>query len=89
MYAAKSGARDYGGIKMKDNVMDISALPSLFFRLFSTYRVSVSEVDGGIHVMPMKEESSIDGLIGILADYPEMSVDNFLERMRADKELDR
>ena len=74
---------------MKDNVMDINVLPSLLFKLFSTARVSVSEVDGGIYVMPMKEESSIDGLIGILADYPEMSVDNFLERMRADKEFDR
>ncbi|MCL2398560.1 MAG: hypothetical protein FWC91_02300 [Defluviitaleaceae bacterium] len=74
---------------MRDNVMDINALPSLLFRLFSTAKVSVSEIDGGLHVMPIKEENSIDGLIGILADYPEMSVDKFLERMRADKELDR
>jgi hypothetical protein len=82
-------ARDYGGIEMKDSVIDINALPSLLFRLFSTVKVSVSEVDGGIHVAPMREKSSIDGLIGILSDYPEMSVDNFLERMRVDKEFDR
>jgi len=74
---------------MKDSVMDINTLPSLLFRLFSTARISVSEVDGGIYIMPMKEDNSIDGLIGILADYPEMSVDNFFERMRADKEFDR
>jgi len=74
---------------MKNNVIDINALPTLLFRLFSTAKVSVSEVDGGIHIIPMEEEGSIDGLIGILADYPEMSVDNFLERMRADKEFDR
>jgi len=73
---------------MKDSVMDINALPSLLFRLFSTARISVSEVDEGIYIMPMKEDNSIDGLIGILADYPEMSVDNFLDRMRADKEFD-
>ena len=73
---------------MKDSVMDINALPSLLFRLFSTARISVSEVDEGIYIMPMKEDNSIDGLIGILADYPEISVDNFLERMRADKEFD-
>ena len=74
---------------MNENVMDINALPSLILKLFSTARVIVSEIDGGIRVMPIKEEGSIDGLIGILSDYPEMSVDKFLERMRADKELDR
>ena len=74
---------------MKDNVMDINALPTLIFRLFSTAKVSVTETDKGIHIVPAKEESSIDGLIGILADYPEMSLDNFMARMRADKELDR
>ena len=75
---------------MKDNVIDINALPTLLFRLFSTVKVSITEVDGGVQVTPVKEkEGSVDGLIGMLADYPEMSVDKFLERMRADKELDR
>ena len=74
---------------MKTSVMDVNALPLLLSELFSTARVSVTEVDGGVHVKPMSEENSIDGLIGILADYPEMSVDKFSERMRADKELDR
>ena len=75
---------------MKDNVIDINALPTLLFRLFSTAKVSITEVDGGVQIVPIKErEGSIDGLIGILADYPEMSVNKFLERKRADKELDR
>ncbi|MCL2225312.1 MAG: hypothetical protein FWB96_10145 [Defluviitaleaceae bacterium] len=73
---------------MSDTVIDINALPSLLFRMFDTSRVSISKTEGGIHVMPMKEDNSIDGLIGILSEYPEMSVDNFLTRMRADKELD-
>jgi len=33
-----------------------------------------------------EEVSSINGLIGILVDYPEMSVDNFLARMDADQD---
>jgi len=74
---------------MNESVIDANALPSLIFKIFDTAKVIVTEIDGGIRVMPMKEEGSIDGLIGILADYPEMSVDKFLERMRADKELDR
>jgi len=74
---------------MKENLIDINTLPTLLFRLFSTKKVRVTEIDGGIHVTPIKEEGSIDGLIGILAEHPEMSVDNFLDRMRADKELDR
>ena len=31
----------------------------------------------------------IEKLCGSLADYPEMAVDKFLERKRADKELER
>jgi hypothetical protein len=69
--------------------MDINALPPFLLRLFSTSQVRVSETDSGIHVVPMRAENSIDGLIGILADYPEMSVDNFLTRKHAEKELDR
>jgi len=37
---------------------------------------------------PIKDESSIDGLRGLLADCPEMSVDKFLARMREDAKLD-
>ena len=73
---------------MNENVMDINALPAFLLRLFSTARVSVSESNGVVQVMPVQEENSLEGLIGILADSPEMSVDKFLERMRADKELD-
>jgi len=76
---------------MKDNVMDINALPSLLFRLFSTAKVAVSESDGLVQIVPVNDEHDCTvGLRGILAgsDYDDMSVDKFLERMRADKELD-
>jgi hypothetical protein len=42
---------------MRNNIMDINALPPLLLRLFSTSRVSVTEADGGIHVVPLKENS--------------------------------
>ena len=37
----------------------------------------------------IKEPDYIEELCGSLADYPEMTVDKFLERMRKDKELER
>ena len=47
------------------------------------------ENDGVIQLMPVKENIDCTiGLRGILADYDEMSVDKFLERKRADAELD-
>jgi len=74
---------------MKDNVIDINALPSLLFRLFSTATVSVTEVDGIVQVVPINDEQDCTiGLRGILAGFDDMSVDKFLERMRTDKELD-
>jgi len=78
-----------GGLYMENTIVDINALPSLLFRLFSTVKVSVTETDGIVQVVPVDDKSDCTvGLRGILADYPEMSVDNFLARMREDKELD-
>ena len=73
---------------MSAKVIERTALPDLLHSLIFTEKVRVTEENGVVQVEPV-EEGSIDGLIGILADYPEMSVDNFLARMRADKELDR
>ena len=54
-----------------------------------TEKVRVKEVDGIVQLIPVKENIDCTiGLRGILADYDDMSVDKFLERMRADKELD-
>ncbi|MCL2203842.1 MAG: hypothetical protein FWB88_07875 [Defluviitaleaceae bacterium] len=74
---------------MNASVIEINALPEFLHRLFSTDKVRVSELDGVVQVEPVKEEIDCTiGLRGMLADYPEMSVDNFLARMRADAELD-
>lgn len=81
------------GMQMKESVIDINVLPSLLYKMFSTARVSVAVVDGVLHVAPEivstnDEYDCTTGLRGILADYDDMSVERFLERMRADKELD-
>ena len=74
---------------MDENVMDINAVPTLLLRLFSTSRVRVSENDGFIQLAPVRDEEDCTvGLRGLLADCDDMSVDKFLARMRADKELD-
>jgi hypothetical protein len=69
--------------------MNTKSFPEILFRLIPTEKVRVKEIGGVVQLMPVEE--SVDctiGLRGILADYEDMSVDNFLERKRADKEFD-
>ena len=74
---------------MPETVMNTTALPEILFRLIPTEKVRVKEIDGIIQLMPVKENIDCTiGLRGILAGYEDMSVDKFLERKRADKELD-
>ena len=74
---------------MTDTVTTTAALPEILLKLIKTEKVRVKESAGGIHLMPVKETTDCTvGLRGILADYPEMSVDSFLKRKRADAELD-
>ena len=71
-------------------MMETNTLPEFLFKMIPTEKVRVKEVDGEIRLMPIQEPIDyIAKLRGSLADYPEMSVDKFLERKRADKELDR
>ena len=50
----------------------------------------VKEVDGEIRLIPVEEPIDyIAKLRGSLAAYLKLSVDKFLERKRADKELDK
>ena len=74
---------------MTEMILNTKTLPEPLFRMIRTEKVRVKETDGIIQLMPVKEnEDCTIGLRGILADYDEMSVDKFLERCRADKELD-
>jgi hypothetical protein len=74
---------------MLETVMNTTALPEVLFKLIPTEKVRVKEIDGIIQLMPVKENTDCTiGLHGILAGYDDMSVDKFLERKRADEELD-
>ena len=49
----------------------------------------MTEVDGVIQLVPVKENTDCTvGLRGLFAGDTNMTVDKFLERKRADKELD-
>jgi len=74
---------------MLETVMNTKALPDFLFKLIPTEKVCVREVDGMVQLVPVKE--SVDctiGLRGLFADFPDMSVDRFLERKHADRELE-
>ena len=74
---------------MTETIMNTKALPNILLKLIQTEKVKVRETDGEIRIIPIKEPIDYIGeLRGSLAAYPEMSVDKFLERKRADKELE-
>jgi hypothetical protein len=75
---------------MTEMVLNTKALPEFLFKLIPTEKVRVKEIDGMVQLMPVKENADCTvGLRGILAEYDEMSVDKFLERKHADKELEQ
>jgi hypothetical protein len=80
---------DRGASRMTETVMNSKAFPEVFFKLITTEKVRVKEKDGIIELMPVKEDNDCTiGLRGMLAGYPDMSIDKFWERKHADKELD-
>ena len=74
---------------MTETIMNTNTLPEFLFKMIPTEKVRVKEIDSMIQLMPVNENTDCTiGLRGILADYDDMTVDKFLERKRADKELD-
>ena len=74
---------------MVDSVIATKTLPEFLFRVISTEKVQVRELDGEIHLKPVVESVDYISLLrGSLANNPERSVDNFLARKRADRELE-
>ena len=74
---------------MSEMILDTKALPETLFQLIKTEKVALRETDGEIRLIPIQEPIDyIAKLRGSLAAYPEMSVDKFLARKHADKELD-
>ena len=75
---------------MAEMIINAKTLPEPIFGMIRTEKVRVIETDGIIQLMPVREnEDCTLGLRGILAEYDNMSVDKFLERCRADKELEQ
>ena len=74
---------------MSESVISINALPEFLVKIMPTEKVRVKEVDGIIQLMPVKENTDCTiGFRGMFASDPNMTVDKFLERKHADKELD-
>ena len=79
-----------GVLIMTELVVDRNSIQEHIFRLIKTDKIVLREVGGEVHLAPTSESVDyIKELRGSLADYPDMSVDNFLRRMREDKELDK
>jgi len=76
-------------IAVTETVLNTKTLPKALSKLIRTEKVEVRETDGEIRLIPIEEPIDyISKLRGSLSDYPEMSVDKFLERKHADKELE-
>ena len=74
---------------MSAKVIERSDLPNLLYSLIFTDKVRVTESNGIVQVEPVQEEVDCTvGLRGIFAGDPNMTVDKYLERKRAEKELD-
>jgi len=74
---------------MTETVLNTKTLPEALSKLIRTEKVKVCETDGEIRLIPMQEPNDyINQLRGSLSDYPQMSVDKFLERKHADKALE-
>ena len=74
---------------MTEMVLNTSTLPEPLYRLIHSEKVRVKEVDDGVKLVPVNENVDCTiGIRGMFAGDPEMTVDKFLERMRADKELE-
>ena len=73
---------------MTDMILDINAIPEKIFSKISTKKVRFYEEDGTIILTPISEEKPrFAHLRGKFSD-GKISVDDFLEETRKDKELE-
>jgi hypothetical protein len=74
---------------MTEQIMSLDALQTFFAAKFRSEQFRVRQTNNVVTIEPVKQTAKIEdvaaGLRGLLADYPEMSVDKFLERKHADK----
>ena len=75
---------------MTELVLNTNTLPEPLLRMIPTEKVRVRETDGEIRLTPMRENVDCTiGLRGMFAGDPNMTVEKFLERKRADEELEQ
>jgi len=86
---------------MTETVVNTRTLPVFLAELIPTERVRIDRIEREIRLIPVDEVQDVPKAAeqaeevdyiakawGSLAKYPQVSVDKFLERKRADKELD-
>jgi hypothetical protein len=74
---------------MNNLILNTKTLPEPLFQLIGAEKVLVQKEGRIITMMPIEEPfDCVAGLRGMLAGNRAISVDKFLERKRADKELD-
>ena len=75
---------------MTETVMLTKAFPEIVSEHIPTERVRVRKIDDTIQLVPVKEKKKYKvELRGILADCPELSVDNFIAEKQLEKELEQ
>ena len=72
---------------MTEIVLNTNTLPEPLFRLISTEKVKVNEVNGIINLIPIAESKNDCPLLGIATDCG-FTVDEFLARKREEKVLE-
>ena len=73
---------------MNEMILYTKTLPEPLFRLISTEKVKIREVDGEIRLTPVTESANACPLLGMYSD-GKLTVDTFLKWKYEDKELEQ
>jgi hypothetical protein len=74
---------------MSERIMNMNMLQDFISYKFGKQQILVSEIEGGIvRLIPIKNQTLNCPLYGLLEEYTDYTLDSFLKRKHADKELD-
>ena len=75
---------------MAELILQTRTLPESILYLIHTEKVMVREHNGEVHLIPVKNPSKAKSIMPIYGMYTDgkLTVDNYLERKRKDKELE-
>lgn len=76
---------------MVEMILQTRTLPEPIFRLVNAEKVMVRQFNGEVHLIPVKDSTKPKSILPILGMYTDgkLTVDGYLERKHADKELER